>query len=129
MRIKNERLDEILSASSGLEKLMGDILRVLTIFTGALWLWEIYQELKGFRFTLGEEPPTLGDVTRAINKLSNEGFILTEKRIRASLGGEGIEDVLITLNLSPRERIKLLMDKRVREYQSVRQRVFKLARE
>jgi len=37
---------------------MGDILRVLLVCMGALWLPELRAELEGFRRTLGEEPPT-----------------------------------------------------------------------
>jgi len=114
----------ILSASTGLSKVMGDVLRILILFAGSLWLWEIYLELKGFRATLSEESPTLGDVVRAVNRLSKEGFVTTEKRIRASLRGEGFEDLLVSLNLNFEERTKLLMDDRVRRYQLARQRAF-----
>ena len=118
------RLMNILSASTGLSKVMGDVLRILILFAGSLWLWEIYLELKGFRATLSEESPTLGDVVRAVNRLSKEGFVTTEKRIRASLRGEGFEDLLVSLNLNFEERTKLLMDDRVRRYQLARQRAF-----
>jgi len=114
----------ILGASTGLNKVMGDVLRILILFAGSLWLWEIYLELKGFRTTLSEESPTLGDVVRAVNRLSKEGFVTTEKRIRASLRGEGFEDLLVSLNLNFEERTKLLMDDRVRRYQLARQRAF-----
>jgi len=114
----------ILSASTGLEKVMGDVLRILALFTGSLWLWEIYLELKGFRTTLSEEPPTLGDIVRAVDRLSKEGFVTAEKRIRASLRGEGFEDLLVSLNLGLEERTRLLMDSRVRRYQLARQRAF-----
>ena len=118
------RLMNILGASTGLNKVMGDVLRILILFAGSLWLWEIYLELKGFRTTLSEESPTLGDVVRAVNRLSKEGFVTTEKRIRASLRGEGFEDLLVSLNLNFEERTKLLMDDRVRRYQLARQRAF-----
>ena len=117
-------LMNILGASTGLNKVMGDVLRILILFAGSLWLWEIYLELKGFRTTLSEESPTLGDVVRAVNRLSKEGFVTTEKRIRASLRGEGFEDLLVSLNLNFEERTKLLMDDRVRRYQLARQRAF-----
>ncbi len=118
------RLSEILEAKSGIERVMGDVLRVLTLYMGTLWLWEIYQELKGFRRTLKEPEPSFGEVSLAVSKLAEEGFVLTERRVRASLRGEGVEDVLVMLNLSKDELSLLHLDERLRLYQSIRREVF-----
>ncbi|HDJ83562.1 MAG TPA: hypothetical protein ENG44_01025, partial [Desulfurococcaceae archaeon] len=91
-------IKDVLSANSGLEKVMGDVLRVLGLYR-RLWLSEIYAEIRGMNATLNEETPKLSDVEKAVEKLQKLGYITVERRTRASLSSMGsIEDLLITLS-------------------------------
>jgi len=113
-------IKDVLSANSGLEKVMGDVLRVLGLYR-RLWLSEIYAEIRGMNTSLNEETPKLSDVEKAVEKLQKLGYITVERRTRASLSSMGsIEDLLITLSQKPEIIQALANDKKLQEYNQLR---------
>jgi hypothetical protein len=86
-----------LASSEGKELLMGDILRVLLVCMGALWLPELKAELEGFRRTLGEEPPSEPEIEEALRELESTGLVRVKPGIRATHRPEGERTYLIQL--------------------------------
>ena len=113
-------IKDVLSADSGLEKVMGDVLRVLGLYR-RLWLSEIYAEIRGMNTSLNEETPKLGDVEKAVEKLQKLGYITIERKTRASLSSMGsVEDLLITLSQKLEIIQALANDKKLQEYNQLR---------
>ncbi len=117
-------LNDILSSDKGLGKVMGDILRVLYLCLGSLWLPELMMELRGFRETLGEEAPNIEEVSKALDELHKMGFIERRRGIRATFDREGEETFLISIKRSPEILSALLRDRRVVRYREIWRQVF-----
>jgi hypothetical protein len=112
-------LARVLGSREGLEKVMGDVLRVLALYR-RLWLTEIVLEIEGMNTTLSESIPTRKDVEKAVKELSTLGYVYVEKRLRSSLQSEsGVEDLLVTLNESPELLTALANDEKLNKYLAV----------
>lgn len=84
------RILELLSSEKGLKKLMADILRVLMLYNGVLWISELYREVPMFHGTLGEERiENEEDINKAVSKLVEMKIVKMEGRLRGSLAPEG----------------------------------------
>ncbi|MEM0026558.1 MAG: hypothetical protein QXT53_01305 [Ignisphaera sp.] len=113
-------INAILNAREGIEKIMGDVLRVLRLYR-RLWLTEIHMEIEGMNSTLKEEVPSYDDVSKAVKELSNLGYVQVERGIRGSLQhAHGIEDYLITMIDDPKIINALTNDKKLSEYIRIR---------
>ena len=90
------KIKRILSnTSTSLDRLKGDILRVLGLSMGRLWLSELKPELETFRVSLGlVEPVEAEELRKAITELVNDEVLEAEERIKATLAG-GEKDLLI----------------------------------
>lgn len=109
----------MLGSREGLEKVMGDVLRVLALYR-RLWLTEIVLEIEGMNTTLSESIPTRKDVEKAVKELSTLGYVYVEKRLRSSLQSEsGVEDLLVTLNETPELLTALANDEKLNRYLAV----------
>ena len=90
-------LEKILLAESGLEKIMGDIIRVLSLCMGALWIGELYMEMDAFYKSMEEEPPEKESVEKALHRLEDLDIITLMPRIRATEDPRGEETILVKL--------------------------------
>jgi len=116
----------ILSANTGLKKVMCDVLRVLGLYR-RLWLSEIYAEIRGMNTSLNEELPKFNDVEKAVEELRKLGYIIVEERTRASLSTTGsVEDLLVTLNQKTEILQALANDKKLQEYNRLRYELFSM---
>lgn len=114
----------ILKAKEGIEKSMGDVLRVLGLYR-RLWLSEIYMEIEGMNSTLKESIPSYNDVKNAIRELGNRGYVQMEKGYRGSLlHTNGIEDYLVTLNESTEVIDVLYSDRKLLDYIRIKRSLF-----
>ena len=104
-------LSKVLEAEEGIEKVMGDVLRTLFLFSGALWMPELIGEYEGFVRTLGEEP-----VGREV--LKEAVLVDVKPGIRATHFSGGEKTVLISLKRSPEVLAALSTDSRVMRYRS-----------
>ncbi|MCD6340592.1 MAG: hypothetical protein J7L51_01390, partial [Desulfurococcales archaeon] len=95
----NIDLKELLSAREGMKKIMGDVLRVLYLFSGTLWLPELIVELSGFKETLGEgeDVPKRRKVEDAVNLLNMAGLVSIKPGIRATASSKGEKTILVSL--------------------------------
>ncbi len=123
-------LRELLSSSAGIERVMGDVLRVLGIYR-RLWLAEIYTEIIGMNRTLDEKyEPSLQDVREAVSRLADLGYVVVDERIRASFGEpSGVEDLLVTLRLDLDGQRLLVNDDKFRAYQRARYEAYERLKE
>ncbi len=113
-------LKSILSAKQGLEKVMGDILRVLAIYR-RLWLSEVYSEIVGMNRTLGEEEPSMSDVIEAVKNLEHLGYVELKKSMRASFSStSSVEDFLVSLQDPYRITPIIMSDEKLRRYNEIR---------
>ncbi len=122
-------LKSILSAKQGLEKVMGDIIRVLAIYR-RLWLSEVYSEIVSMNRSLGEEEPSMTSVVEAAKNLENLGFIELKKGMRASFSStSSVEDFLVSLR-DPYKTIPIIMsDEKLRRYNEIRYSVLGIKKE
>jgi len=111
-------LSKVLEAEEGIEKVMGDILRTLFLFSGALWMPELIGEYEGFVRTLGEEPVAKEVLEEALGKLKDAGLVDVKPGIRATHLSGGEKTVLISLKRSPEVLATLSTDSRVMRYRS-----------
>jgi len=111
-------IDKFLKAVEGREKVAGDVLRTLYLFSGALWLPELYAEYTGFIRTLGEEPVSQSMIEEAISVLREAGLVKVAEGIRGTSRPEGEKTYLISLRLDPASRNLLSVDSRVTAYLS-----------
>lgn len=111
-------LSKVLEAEEGIEKVMGDILRTLFLFSGALWMPELIGEYEGFVRTLGEEPVAKEVLEEALGKLKDAGLVDVKPGIRATHLSGGEKTVLISLKRSPEVLATLSTDSRVMMYRS-----------
>ena len=111
-------LKEILTARGGLKEIMGDVLRVLYLFSGTLWLPELITELTGFKRTLGEEAdiPKRKKVEDAVNLLNMTGLVSVRPGIRATASSKGEKTFLISLVRKDEVLAHLSSDEKVRKY-------------
>ncbi len=98
---------------------MGDILRVLLVCMGALWLPELRAELEGFRRTLGEEPPTESEVGEALRELEATGLVRVKPGIRATHRPEGERTYLIELVRDESVLRAIAADERLSRYSRI----------
>ncbi len=111
-------LSKVLEAEEGIEKVMGDVLRTLFLFSGALWMPELIGEYEGFVRTLGEEPVGREVLKEAVGKLKDAGLVDVKPGIRATHFSGGEKTVLISLKRSPEVLAALSTDSRVMRYRS-----------
>ena len=118
-------ISDILSSKKGLEKVMGDVVRVLWLYK-RLWLSEIYGEINGMNSSLNEDVPSYKDVVNAVEELGKKGIIMIDKRIRGSLGSSrGVEDVLVSLIISDELMKEIANDEKLYRYHRLREELFK----
>ncbi len=109
-------IERLLNASEGKEKIMGDVLRTLYLFSGTLWLPELYNEYVGFVRTLGEEPVDFEDVKEAVEVLREVNLVTATEGIRGTSKPEGERTLLISLSKDLELRSRLGRDRRVLAY-------------
>ena len=116
-------LKEVLSYNNDPKMILGDVIRVLALYRGKLWLSEIIMELSSFRRTLSDTVPSDRDVVEAVRKLCSLGLVKMHKRLRADLfKSKGIEDYLVELAI-PLYEVWSIGDSRLNRYINVRNSV------
>ncbi len=115
---------ELLNAKEGLEKVMGDIMRVLYLYR-SLWLPEIKSEVESLVTTLGETPYSSREINEAIKQLISLGLVFVREGIKASLRDEGQQSILLTININDECVQHLLEDERLQRYQYARVRALR----
>lgn len=115
-----EKIKGILaSTDTSLDRLKGDVLRVLGLGMGRLWLSELRPELETFRTTLGlTEPVDAKELRRVIEELVREGVLEAEERIKATFTG-GEKDLLVGVKDVNALLIAVRSDEAYRRYQSL----------
>ncbi|HDI31276.1 MAG TPA: hypothetical protein ENF80_00495 [Thermofilum sp.] len=101
----------------------GDILRVLGMFGGSLWLSEIEDEIRSMNSSLNIE--TVGNVKGGIKNVGKDGIVNVEKRERGSLSGTSISDYLVKLNKWHEVILVLSGDKKFRDYNTLRSSLYR----
>ncbi len=120
-------LKEVLSYDKDPELIMGDVIRVLVLCKGKLWLSEVIMEVAGFRRTLGEDPPKADDIKEAVRRLAKDNLVKVSRRLRADLSkSRGIADYIVELNVPP-YMIWNISDNRLNRYIVIRNEVFRRA--
>jgi len=115
----------ILSSEKGLEKVMGDVIRVLWLYK-RLWLLEIYSEIGGMNSSLNEDTPSYKDVVKAVEELGKRGIVKVDKQIRSSLAtSKGVEDMLVTLVISEELMKEIANDQKLHKYLRLREELFR----
>jgi len=106
-----------------LSALKGDVLRMLSISLGALWMKELKMEIDVFRSTMGKKGEVKKeDLRRAIEELKKEGLITYSRRIRATFGpAGGEEDILVVIANPLLTNFVLAKDREIREYVKIRE--------
>lgn len=112
-------MEEILKATEGLESVMADVLRVLYVCMGSLWLSELMSEYKVFVEALGGTPASEDEVRKAIDKLSEIGLVSVREGIRATMSREGEKTYLVSLKLSSRQLSLLRSDSKISMYRDL----------
>ena len=119
-------LVRILSAREGIEEVMGDVIRVLHLSLGSLWLPEIFMELRGFKETLQESVPKEEVIEEAVRRLGELGIVTLEEGVRASLSGRNERTYLVRLKRNPELIKALASDEKIAKYRDIWRRVFQL---
>ncbi len=119
-------LVRILSAREGIEEVMGDVVRVLHLSLGSLWLPEVIMEIRGFKETLQEEVPKEEVIEEAVRRLSELGIVTLEEGVRASLSGRNQRTYLVKLRRDPGIIKALANDEKIAKYRDIWRRVFQL---
>jgi len=123
-------LIKILSGNDDKSILMGDIIRVLTLYFGQLWFTELLMELEGFRRSLNEfQGLNEDEVREAINELESIGLIKVERRFKSTLFSESIPDLMIKINNLTEIKNIISNDKRLNKYLKLRDEALKALRE
>jgi len=99
-------------------ELKGDVLRVLSIFGGSLWLSEIEDEIKAMNYSMGVE--VSGNVKEAVEELQKEGLVDLDYRTRGSLSGRDIKEYLVRLKQVEVVMAALANDRKYRDYLRLR---------
>ncbi len=119
-------IERVLSKLDGLEFLMGDIIRVLCLYLGRLWLSELVSELEGFRRTLGTPLiPSASEVERAVNELAKAGIVEVEERLKSVLLTGSMPDLMVKLRNYNRVLDFVRRDQRYNKYVELRERAFR----
>lgn len=119
-------VNDILSSRNGFSVLMGDVIRVLSLYFGQLWLSELHLELEGFRASLGESNSISEDeLSRAIDKLKKYNIIHVEERPRSSLLTGSVPDKMIKLVDFEGVLNTVRRDKRYTRYIELREQILK----
>ncbi len=117
-------LTSILSAKQGLNKVMGDVLRVLALYR-RLWLSEIYSEIIGMNRSLGEEEPKFDEVVNAVKALEKLDYVEVKEGVRASFQSTGsTKDFLVALKNPYKILSMVLADEKLRRYNELRYTAF-----
>ncbi len=119
-------LVRILSAREGIEEVMGDVIRVLHLSLGSLWLPEIFMELRGFKETLQESIPKEEVIEEAVRRLGELGIVTLEEGVRASLSGRNERTYLVRLKKNPELIKALASDEKITKYRDIWRRVFQI---
>jgi len=108
-------------------KVMADILRVLCLTYGRLWLSELVGEVNAFRRTLGEfEELSFDKALKSIEELEKMGIVSSERRIRSSfISKSGIPDVLVNLNDRSSALAVVFSDEKYVRYIRLREEAFR----
>jgi len=112
-------LEELLKSDSGMNKVMGDVIRVLYLCMGALWLPELLDEYKVFTKALDDVPANDEVVMEAIDELSRLGIVNVREGIRATFTPEGEKTFLISLREESIKVDVLRNDERIRKYRDL----------
>ncbi len=112
-------MERLLKASEGLECIMGDVLRVLYISMGSLWLSELVGEYRVFVEAIGGVHASESDIKEAINELSTAGLVNVREGIRATMSQEGERTYLISLKLNTQQLLALRNDEKVAKYRDL----------
>jgi len=105
---------------------MADILRILSLTFGRLWLFEIVNEINAFRRTLGiSEDVSYDECLSAARELAGKGIITFEEKIRGTFTSpKGVPDVLVGLKIRNIAPILASVDEKLRKYIEIRRKVF-----
>jgi hypothetical protein len=112
-------VEDILKSTEGLESVMADVLRVLYVCMGSLWLSELMSEYRVFVEALGGTPASEDDVRKAIDRLSEMGLVSVREGIRATMSQEGEKTYLISLKLSSQQLSLLRNDLKISKYRDL----------
>lgn len=112
-------MEELLKANEGLESVMADVLRVLYVCMGSLWLSELMSEYRAFVEALGEKPASEDEVKRAVDRLGEIGLVSVREGIRATMSREGERTYLISLKLSNQQLTLLRNDSKISKYRDL----------
>lgn len=112
---------------SEIYKAMADIIRILCLTYGKLWLSEIVSEVNAFRRTIGEKGELdFNKALKAIKELEKMGIITSERRVRSSLThGAGIPDILVDLSNRSEVFSIIVSDEKYMKYIKIREEAFK----
>ena len=101
------------------ERLMADVVRVLSLASGKLWEAELYGEVGAFRQTLDRSSDfSTKDLSNAMKALESSRMITAEKRISAT-SGERRPDVLVGLITTEPLQKLLVLDPDIRKYREI----------
>ncbi|MCC6033126.1 MAG: hypothetical protein LM561_03500, partial [Desulfurococcaceae archaeon] len=112
-------VEDLLKSTEGLESVMADVLRVLYVCMGSLWLSELMSEYRVFVEALGGTPASEDDVRKAIDRLSEMGLVSVREGIRATMSQEGEKTYLISLKLSSQQLSLLRNDLKISKYRDL----------
>ena len=91
-------ISEVLGKNDYSSKLMGDIIRVLSLSFGRLWLSELVMEIRGFRRSFGESGEIDADeIAKAVKELKRLNVLETEEKFRSSLISGSVPDLMVKL--------------------------------
>jgi hypothetical protein len=101
------------------ELLMADVVRVLSLASGKLWVDELYAELNAFRETLDRGSALSDkDVRKSTKALEALDIVTTEERVAANSGAPR-PTLLVALNRSEPLAKLLLVDGDIRRYRAI----------
>jgi len=112
-------VEDLLKSTEGLESVMADVLRVLYVCMGSLWLSELMSEYRVFVEALGGTPASEDDVRKAIDRLSEMGLVSVREGIRATMSQEGEKTYLVSLKLSSQQLSLLRNDLKISKYRDL----------
>jgi len=102
----------------------GDILRVLSLFGGALWMEEIKWEIQSMNSTLGLSRE-IEDLSDKIMYMADNGILDVDRRIKGSMFRENVEDNLVRLKNVTLIRNILSGDEKLLNYIRIRREAYR----
>jgi len=102
----------------------GDILRVLSLFGGALWMEEIKWEIQSMNSTLGRSRE-IEDLSDKIMYMADNGILDVDRRIKGSMFRENVEDNLVRLKNVTLIRNILSGDEKLLNYIRIRREAYR----